>query len=90
MDDQNQLIRAEIDLMKDIRAKGTELAALIERIAQHNGSYVQQLLAKDDDTTREEAAFNAAEPGRWLSIARTTLQTGIMQLTRAVARPTSF
>ncbi len=85
-----ELSQGEIDLMNEIKAKGAELAALIERVAQHNGYYVQQMLARDVDTTEEEAAFNAAEPGRWLSVARTTLQTGIMQLTRAVARPTSF
>jgi hypothetical protein len=28
--------------------------------------------------------------GRWISIGATDLQTGLMALTRAVARPTSF
>lgn len=49
------------------------------------------------DTPEEHAAkeqekqrLNTAQPGRWLSIARTDLQTGIMALVRAVAQPTSF
>lgn len=85
-----ELSQAEIDLMNEVKAKGAELQALLDRITVHNAVCVQQLLDRDDDTTAEEDAFTAAEPGRWLSIARTTLQTGIMQLTRAVARPTSF
>lgn len=85
-----ELSQVEIDLMNEIKAKGAELQALMQKVAQHHRDYVEKTLALDVDTTEEEAAFNAAEPGRWLSIARTTLQTGIMQLTRAVARPTSF
>lgn len=38
---------------------------------------------------RLHAASNLTDP-RWISIGRTDLQTGLMALTRSVARPTSF
>ena len=34
--------------------------------------------------------LDAAQPHRWLSMARTDLQTGLMKMVRAVAQPTSF
>lgn len=37
----------------------------------------------------EVAAFGDTDP-RWVAIARTDFQTGLMALTRAVAKPESF
>lgn len=37
----------------------------------------------------EYRRFEAAEPLRWASIAKTDIQTGIMALVRAIAQPTT-
>jgi hypothetical protein len=62
-----ELDQVEIDLMNEIKAKGAELGALIERL---------------------RATPNLDQ--RWVSIGATDFQTGLMALTRAVAKPTFF
>lgn len=80
------LTQGEIDLMNEIKAKGQELEALVEKVRTHiNGQ-----LAPVGRVEAEYDRLKAAEPGRWASIARTDFQTGLMALTRAVAQPTSF
>ena len=82
MDNQHQKIKgyrdlsqAEIDMMNTIEGKGEELRELCK-------------------TVSEWAQVNDAAEGtdscRWAAIGRTDLQTGIMALVRAVARPESF
>jgi len=41
-------------------------------------------------TEEESKRVQAAEPERWIAIARTHFQEGLMALTRAVAQPGSF
>ncbi|WP_186181700.1 hypothetical protein QZL74_14495 [Burkholderia gladioli pv. alliicola] len=41
----------------------------------------------DTDECREYQRFWSAEPHRWVEIAKTDIQTGIMALVRAVAQP---
>ncbi|MBH1637535.1 hypothetical protein I5U65_20855 [Stenotrophomonas maltophilia] len=62
-----ELTQAEIDLMNEIKAKGAEVGALVDKL-------------KAADSTDK----------RWVSIGATDLQTGLMALTRAVAKPESF
>lgn len=38
----------------------------------------------------EECEASEALDARWVAIAKTTLQTGFMQLVRSVAQPTTF
>lgn len=78
------LTQAEIDLMNEIKAEGERLRELINKVSRH--------LASTDPLDHETDQNRAFEhnPGRWLSIARTDFQTGLMALTRAVARPSSF
>lgn len=63
------------------RQLSPEDAGVINSIKQ-KAEEVQKLLVMVD-------AYEDSDP-RWLAIARTTLQTGFMQLTRAVAKPTTF
>lgn len=72
------LSQGEIDLMNEIKAKGEELQQLIDKV---KGNIVQ---------TNNEYGTGDAEHFRWVSIARTHLQQGLMALTRAAAKPTSF
>lgn len=62
-----QLTEAEAALMNEIKAKGVELGAIVDKLRAADG--IDQ---------------------RWVSIGTTDLQTGLMALTRAVARPTTF
>lgn len=69
-----ELSQAEIDLMNEIKAKGAELQALVEKV-------------NDTNTVIEG---DKGDCYRWSSIAKTDFQTGLMALTRAVAKPESF
>jgi hypothetical protein len=62
-----ELSQEEIDLMNEIKTKGVELGALVEKLRATSG--LDQ---------------------RWVSIGATDLQTGLMALTRGVARPEFF
>lgn len=62
-----ELSPEEIALMNEIKDKGSELEALIDKLNYHEST-----------------------DKRWVSIARTDLQTGLMAATRSVAKPTSF
>lgn len=73
-----ELSQAEIDLMNEIKTKGTELSALITKVNNNNKKNI------GDDISITAEAF------RWSAIAKTDLQTGLMALTRAVAKPGFF
>lgn len=75
-----ELSQDEIDLMNEVKAKGLELDELLKKIADTN-----------------QALHESGEPGpftseafRWVSIAKTHLQQGLMAATRAVAKPEFF
>lgn len=90
MENQHKLIigyrdlsKEEIDLMNKIKVKGQEMAALVEEV--HKLAMEATL-----SSSLANAGSDIGQPLRWVSIAQTDLQTGIMALTRAVARPTTF
>lgn len=101
MDNQHQkitgyrdLTQQEIDLMNAIKAKGEELGALMDKLSTHVEMQRSAAIAagsgKLGDINGELQRIDRAQPGRWLSIARTDLQTGIMAAVRAIAQPGSF
>lgn len=67
-----ELNQAEIDLMNLIKHEGVELKGLHDKVADH--------ITKD-------VSIDPGERRRWLAIARTHYQQGLMALTRAVAAP---
>ena len=75
-----ELSQAEIDLMNEVKQKGVELEALLNKIGKAN----QDLHDADDPSPFDSEAY------RWLAIAKTHLQQGIMAATRAVAKPGFF
>ena len=82
MDNQHKKIRgyrdltqAEINLMNEIKLKGQELEDLITKVNEVNQGC---------------GAAKDSESFRWSAIAKTNLRTGLMALTRAVAKPTFF
>lgn len=83
-----ELSQEEIDLMNEIKAFGPQLEALLQKVEEHTHRQID--VANDANDGDEWARLDAATPRRWLAIARTDLQTGLMALTRAVAQPTFF
>lgn len=79
-----ELSQEEIDLMNRIKAKGAELLELQAELSAFIG---QQAADKSMGDRDEYLRFSAAEPGRWASIGKTDIQTGVMALVRAVAQP---
>lgn len=78
------LTQSEIDLMNEIKAEGERLQALCAKVQKNLGD-VGMLPHEADRETAQ-----ARSPHRWLSMAQTDLQVGVMKLVRAVARPSSF
>lgn len=99
MDNQHQKIKGyrelsqgEIDLMNKIKVKGQELAMLCAEIRSRVSDQTLAAMNDKDPNSQdtETARLDYAEPNRWISVARTDFQTGLMALTRAVAQPTTF
>lgn len=73
------LTQEEIDLMNEIKGKGEELRSLVDRVR----ALAEQAPAESD-------AREADHPMYWVRYADGSLRSGLMYLTRAVARPGSF
>ena len=81
-----ELTQVEIDLMNRIKAQGALLEQLVTDVQDHID---RQMDAGGGDCDEIDRII-AANPDRWVGIAMTDLQTGLMALTRAVAQPTTF
>ena len=99
MENQNQKIKGyrdlsqvEIDLMNEIKAKGAELGALVEKLFDHTRQQIDAANAHGTQTGdfSEFQRLTDAEPHHWVATGATNLQQGLMALTRAVAQPTTF
>jgi len=78
-----ELTQEEIDLMNEIEENGKELKELINKLR----SYI-------DESWNEECSCEIMDilnqSYRWIEIGATDLQTGLMALTIAVAKPEFF
>ncbi len=74
-----ELTQQEIDLINKIKAAGTLLEQIIEEVEQTNLS-----------TAIDSILSEHSEPTLWTNQAKINLKIGLMALTRAVAKPTSF
>lgn len=90
MENQHRMIKGyrdltaeEIGLMNRIKEQGVALSALIAEVTQTNIN----VAASNRDGTD---LVNDSEANRWCAIAKKDLQTGLMALTRAVAKPGFF
>lgn len=82
-----QLTGFEAALMNRVKAAGADLAQLLHEVNDHLAQQAGQAQRGDEVLRRQH---QAAEPQRWLAVARTELQSGLMKLTRAVAQPSNF
>lgn len=81
-----------IDLMNKIKLHGQIMGELIEEVKLHLAGQRATAAELHDPADREaeQARLKAAEPERWAAIGRTSVQEGLMFLTRAVAQPVGF
>lgn len=90
-----ELSQEEIDLMNEIKTKGLELEALINKVKTHIADQRTNVksLYEEGETSKaadEESRLNSAEPERWAALGKTNLQEGLMFLTRSIAQPDFF
>lgn len=81
-----ELTQEEIDLMNEVKAKGEELNALVEKVNQHIGKQYESACGLRHEIDR----LGDSEPYKWVGTARSSLQIGIMELVRSIAQPTTF
>jgi hypothetical protein len=92
-----ELDSQEIYLMNKVKSLGAELDAALKEVKAFNDDRYQEAERRSNssDQTEEQvriandvlANHHYAEPNRWTAMARTQFQTGLMYLTRAVAKP---
>lgn len=75
-----ELNEEEIALINEVKEMGQELDCLIAKVTMVNAG-----LSETGD-----AAPYKGDASRWVAIAKTDFQTGLMALTRAVAKPDFF
>lgn len=87
-----ELSQVEIDLMNEIKAAGARLYDLCAKVEAHNISLSLPVYSKETPLHADDIALmqltNQAQS--WLMHGTHELQTGLMKLTRAVAKPTTF
>ena len=77
------LSQEEIDLMNKIKALAEQVGELVSEVASKNDCLNQKDVSIADKQVYDDAVD-------WANNAKTNLQVGFMQLTRAVAKPTTF
>lgn len=93
-----ELSQAEIDLMNEIKALGPQVEQVLLKVQAHvnqqiidaNNQYSSADSAEKANGHEELNRIDDATPQRFIAMAKTELQTGLMYLTRAVAQPTFF
>ena len=76
------LDKTEIDLMNEVKALGIQMEGVLKKVEAHVNEQYQE------DSNYER--MTNATPHRFLNIAKTDFQTGLMAATRAVAQPELF
>jgi len=78
------LSQAEIDLMNKIKSLAEQVGELVKELqCKTEQDYFSDDIEEDDEESLVEAM-------KWVSQGKKDLQLGFMQLTRAVAKPTTF
>ena len=93
-----QLSEADAELMNSFKSDlGSYLVTAVSMAMQHVRKQRMVLMSLPTDTQEQFEAkrvelkrIEAAQPERWIAIANTHFQEGLMALTRAVAQPSSF
>jgi len=81
-----ELDKTEIDLMNEVKALGPEIEGVLIKINEHISNLNEA--SKDDEAL--QCRLHQSTAYRFLAMAKTELQTGLMYATRAVAQPEFF
>lgn len=88
MENQHRLIKTyrelnqtEIDLMNQVKVAEAQLNQVLAKVQTYVTSQLQQAEGE------EQIRVLAAQPNRWLSIAKTHFDQGFMAAVRSVAQP---
>ena len=82
------LTQEEIDLMNRVKELGPEIQELVSDITDH--IIAQTKAAFEIDNSHEMQRITESYPSYWLAEGETSMQKGLMFLTRAIAQPTTF
>lgn len=90
-----ELNEEEIDLMNEVKALGVQIEAVLLKVGHHITEQNLKAIAEVDgsheyDKHETILRHNNATPSRFLSMAKSEFQTGLMHATRAVAQPEFF
>lgn len=86
-----ELSQDEIDLMNEIKALGPQIETVIKKVQEHHLNQRKRISKlSGQDLIDEVGRLEAATPERFLAMAKTDIQVGLMELTRSVAQPTFF
>lgn len=87
-----ELTQAEIDLMNECKVFEAQFHLLKDKIFNHLQDQALAAMSLDTDSTNstpEMDRFHEAKPYRWLAIAETHVEQGMMALVRSVAQPST-
>lgn len=89
--DYRELSQTEIDLMNEIKAIGPRIETVIKEVQKyHLNQRKNSSLMSGNQLIAEVDRLELATPERFLALAKTDIQTGLMYLIRSVAQPTFF
>lgn len=78
------------DLLAQLDALGVQLCKFYQAAAGHLQAQGESAKLQTPEAEMLYTQILTSEPGRWLSIGRTDLQTGLMALRRALTMTTEF
>lgn len=83
---------AEVELTNNVKALGARIDSELRLIANHLATQRAAIDTENDEDVRraELARLKAAEPERWLAMARTDFQMALMKAVRAITQPGNF
>lgn len=85
----DELTAADLDLLDSIAELATRIDVHLALVRNHIAT--QYAAERSADTITDALrALDAAEPNRWLALAKTDFQSALMRLTRAVVQPTTL
>jgi hypothetical protein len=87
-----ELSQEEINLMNEVKALGVAQEAVLKKVEAHIAGQRTDCEMTSNMNTKQkiETRMDNATPERFLSLAKTEFQTGLMYATRAVAQPEFF
>ena len=84
-----ELDQTEIDLMNEVKALGIQMEGVLVKVSEHI-RVQESKIGTYEESMDSRSRLDNATPERFLALAKTEFQTGLMYATRAIAQPESF